>query len=390
MSDKFYPYGKQSIDDEDIQAIIDVLKSDWLTQGPKINEFESALCEKFGANYSSVVSSGTASLHLIALSLKWKPGDIVITSPITFAACANCILYAGATPDFIDIDSKYYTIDPNKLENRIKKYQKMGKKIKAVIGVDYAGNPCDWEALRYLADKYKFQLVNDFCHALGAEYNGDYQYAIKYADVVNMSFHPVKHITSGEGGAALTNNEEIKENINLLRTHGITKNPKNLSKNDGPWYYEMHELGFNYRITDFQCALGINQLKKLDGFITRRREIAKFYDHEFSNDDRFIIPNVIPSNKHAYHLYPLQAKFDKLNIFKKDYFVNLRKYNIGLQVHYIPVHLQPYYEKNFGFKKGDFPFAEEFYRREISIPMYPILTDEDLEIISTKLKKHAI
>ncbi len=382
MSNKIYSYGKQSIDASDIDAVLEILKSDWLTQGPTVKKFEEALAEKFGAGYVSAVSNGTAALHLTALALNWKPGDIVLTTPITFLASANSIIYSGATPDFVDIDEKTYTISIPKLKEKLRSYDSQGKKIKAVVAVDYAGHPCDWEALKQLADEFGFQLVNDNCHALGAEYKNNLKYAVDFADVAIQSFHPVKHITTGEGGAVLTNNKEIDEKIKILRTHGMTKDVKYLEQNDGPWYYEMHWLGYNYRITDFQCALGISQLNKLDAFVKRRREIAEFYNATFGTDENFIIPYVDEKVKHAYHLYPLQIKFDKLEIDKRELFLKLKERNIYGQVHYIPVHLQPYYKKKFGYKKGDFPVAEKFYEREISIPMYPSLTDEDLKYIA--------
>ncbi len=389
MNNKFYSYGKQTIEQDDIDAVVEVLKSDWLTQGPKVKEFEDALSNKFNSKYASAVANGTAGLHLIGLALGWQKNDIIITSPITFLASANCILYNNATPDFVDIDKNYYTIDVNKLEEKIKSYRDQGKNIKAVVAVDYAGLPCDWKSLRTLADKYEFQLVNDNCHALGAIYENDFGYASKYADAVNLSFHPVKHITSGEGGAVLTNNIELDEKIKILRTHGITKNEKYLEKNDGPWYYEMHQLGYNYRITDFQSALGISQLNKLNEFVTKRREIAKHYDNVFSNEEKFIIPEVNDNVEHAYHLYPLQIKFEELEINRKEYFKKLKERNILLQVHYIPVHLQPFYRKNFKFKEGDFAVAEKFYQREVSIPIYPLLEDKDLEYIAENLKEFA-
>ncbi len=226
MNNKFYSYGKQTIEQDDIDAVVEVLKSDWLTQGPKVLEFENALSEKFKTKYVSAVANGTAGLHLIGLALGWQKNDIIITSPITFLASTNCILYNNAIPDFVDIDKNYYTIDVNKLEEKIKSYLGQGKNIKAVVAVDYAGQPCDWKSLRTLADKYEFQLVNDNCHALGATYKNDFSYAVKFADAVNLSFHPVKHITTGEGGAVLTNNIELDEKIKILRTHGITKDEK--------------------------------------------------------------------------------------------------------------------------------------------------------------------
>lgn len=382
---KIFYYGRQNIYDDDIQEVANVLKSDLITQGPNAQKFENELSNFFGSKHATVVANGTAGLHLIALALGWKEGDIVITSPITFLASANCAIYAGANVDFADIDEKTYTIDPNKLEDKIKSYLTKNKKIKAVVAVDFAGHPCDWKSLLELKNKYDFQLVNDFCHALGAEYEDDIQYAVKYADAVNLSFHPVKHITTGEGGAVLTNNKMIDKKIKLLRTHGITKDESVLEKNDGPWYYEMHEVGFNYRITDFQCALGISQLKKLNKFLEQRRFIANYYNKFFNDDDRFITPFVAQNVKHAYHLYPLQIKFDELKIDKKEYYFRLKENGVVFQVHYIPVHLQPFYRKNFGFKKGDFPVAEKFYERELSIPIYPSLTEEDLAFISNAI-----
>lgn len=387
---KFYTYGKQTIEQDDIDAVVEVLKGDWLTQGSAVIGFEESLKNKFKSKYCTVVSSGTAALHLIGLALGWKKGDIVITTPITFLASANSILYAGATPDFVDINDKTYTIDVGKLEEKILFYKKENKRIKAVVAIDFAGHPSDWKSLRNLADKYQFQLVNDNCHAPNAEIDGESGYAVKYADAAAMSFHPVKHITTGEGGAILTNNIEIDGKIKMLRTHGMTKNEKYLTKNDGPWYYEMQELGFNYRITDFQCALGTSQLKKLDNFVNKRNEIAKYYDYAFNDNDRFTVPFVAQNVKHVYHLYPLQVKFDELEISKKDFFNKMRENNIGLQVHYIPVHLQPYYRDNFGFSKSGFPISENFYEREISIPMYPKLATTDLEYIVKTIKELVI
>lgn len=389
MLSKTYSYGKQSISPEDIEAVVETLKSDYLTQGPAVGKFEKALSEKFGAGYVSAVSNGTAALHLAGLALKWEPGDIVITTPMTFVASANCIIYSGATPDFSEISPKTYNIDPDKLEEKILFYQSQNKKVKGVVAVDYAGQPCDWEGLRSLADKYGFQLVADCCHSLGAAINGDCGYAVRYADLAVMSFHPVKHITTGEGGAVLTNHPNLDNRVKLLRTHGITKNPEELVRNDGQWYYEMQELGFNYRITDFQCALGKTQLDRLDKFVARRREIAKFYDEAFSNDDRFVIPFVTGGINHAYHLYPLRIKFSKLNITKRSLFDKLKEKGIFGQVHYIPVHLQPYYQERYGFKTGDYPIAEQVYSEEISIPMYPLLDDEDLIFIVNVFKELA-
>jgi len=346
-----------------------------------VREFEGSLCRRFESEYATALSSGTAALHLLGLALGWKSGDIVLTSPMTFLASANCILYAGARPDFVDIDPCTYTIDVEKLDAKLKECDAAGRRVKAVVAIDYAGAPCKWQQLRTLADKYGFQLVDDACHAAGAVYQKMPIGSFGYADATVFSFHPVKHITTGEGGAVLTDNSQLDEKIKMLRTHGVTKDESLLERNDGPWYYEMHELGFNYRITDIQCALGLSQLGKLDKFIERRRQIAACYDNIFGDDDRFIVPQTIPEAEHAYHLYPLQIKFDELSIGKDDFFQRLMERNIFCQVHYIPVHLQPYYRRHFGFAEGDFPVSERFYEQEVSIPMYPALTDENVDFV---------
>ncbi len=381
-------YGKQTITESDIKAVVDVLHSDLITQGPVSAMFEKRLCEKFGAQYGSVLANGTAGLHLIGMAMGWGKDDIVITSPITFLASANCAIYSGATPDFCDIDPVTYTIDVTLLEDKVKNYIAKGKKVKAVVAVDFAGHPCDWTTLRYLADKYDFQLVNDFCHALGAEYKGSITYPAKYADAINLSFHPVKHITTGEGGAVLTNNSSIDQKIKILRTHGMIKDEALLEEpTHGPWYYEMQEVGYNYRITDFQCALGITQLEKLDEFLRIRRSIANMYDDAFGNNENLIIPHVAKNVVHAYHLYPLQIKFSENDVSRKEFFIDMRTKGIAFQVHYLPVHLQPYYRKNYGYKQGDFPESEEFYKREVSIPIYPELKIDEIKYVVAEIKK---
>ena len=378
-------YGKQSIDQTDIDAVVKILKGDWLTQGPAVQTFENDLQNYFGAKHVCAVANGTAALHLSGLALGWQKDDIVITSPITFLATANCIVYAGATPDFVDIDPATYTIDPSLVEEKVKAYQSSGKKVKAIIGVDYAGHPCDWKALREIANKYELQLVNDNCHALGATYLDDKQYAVKYADLVIQSYHPVKHLTTGEGGAVLTNNSELDEKIRRLRTHGMTKDNSKFSIQhqslNEPWYYEMHELGYNYRITDFQCALGSNQLKKLDRFVQKRRKISKRYDDSFSNIENIKIPELLSNVEPSYHLYPLQIDFKKLLFSKVELFERMKKAGINLQVHYIPIHLQPFYKKNYGFQQGDFPISERFYQNELSLPIYPDLSDKNVSLV---------
>ena len=374
-------YGRQYIDSDDVKAVLRVLKSDWLTQGPQIQKFENSLKAYFNSNYCTVLSSGTAALHLAVLTLGWNKEDIIITTPISFLATSNCILYCGATPSFVDIESKYFTIDVEKLEQKIKFFKKREKKIVGIIATDYAGHPCDWKSLRKIADRYGLKLINDNCHALGAQIDNDKGYAIKYADLVTHSYHPVKNITTGEGGSILTNNKYLDKKIKSLRSHGVDQNTKNL------WFYEMKDLGFNYRISDIQCTLGITQLKKINKFLKRRNEVAKMYNKAFSNDMRFKIPDMKKNYTHAYHLYPLQINFDILKISKKILFKKMREKKINLQVHYIPTHIQPYYKKNFNFKIGDFPIAEKFYNREVSLPIYFSLKDKEIKTVIKYLKK---
>lgn len=378
-------YGKQSIDQSDIDALIEVLESDWLTQGPAVEKFENDLNNYFGSKYCCAVSNGTAALHLVGLALGWEPGDIIITTPITFLATVNCIVYSGAIPDFVDIDTKTYTLEPNQLEEKIKYYHLNGKKVKAVIGVDFAGHPCDWKTLREIADKYEIQLINDNCHALGASYYNDKKYAVKYADVVTQSYHPVKHITTGEGGSIITNKSLIDNKVKLLRTHGMEKNNNQLKNNEDPWYYEMHIPGYNYRVTDLQCALGSSQLKKLSKFVYARQQIASRYDKAFSNINSLIIPQSQDNILHAYHLYPLQIDFQRIGLSKSELFKKMKEFGINLQVHYIPVHLQPFYSKMYGFEKGDFPISEEFYEKEVSLPIYPNLKEGDVSKVINSL-----
>tara|TARA_B110000014_G_C20069792_1_gene557811 strand:- start:155 stop:1297 length:1143 start_codon:yes stop_codon:yes gene_type:complete len=375
-------YGKQFIDTADINAVVKVLKSSWLTQGPEVKKFEKKLNTFFGSKYSCVVSNGTAALHLTGLALGWKKGDIVLTSALTFLASANCILYSGAKPELIDINVSNYNIDIDKLEKKLKK---ISKKVVAIVATDYAGHPCNWIKLKKIAEKYKIKLINDNCHALGAKINKNKKYAIKYADIVTQSYHPVKHVTTGEGGAILSNDKKLIEKVKILRSHGVIK-----KKRFDPWYYEMQKLGYNYRLSDLQCALGISQLNKISKFIKRRREIAEIYNKAFSNDLRFKIPSIEKNYTHSYHLYPLQIKFKNLKITKKFLFKKMLKEKINLQVHYIPLHIQPYYKKNFNLKIGDFPSAEIFYKQEVSLPIYYSLKNNEINKVIKCIKKYCI
>ena len=383
---KIINYGKHHIDKKDINAAIKQLKSNSITQGKKINEFEKKLCNKINAKYCCVTSNGTASLHLIALALGWKKNDIIITTPLSFLATSNCIEYVGASTAFVDIDPKSYCIDPIKVENKIKELKVKKKKVKAIIAVDFAGNPCDWIKLKKIAIKYNLKLINDFCHSLGAEYEGTIKYSLKYADVASLSFHAVKNITTGEGGAVLTNNKKLNDKISILRSHGIERNNYKIKKK-GLWYNEMRSIGYNYRLTDFQCALGISQLSKLKKFISKKRKIAKLYDEVFRDNSNFCIPKSTKNSKHAYHLYPLQINFKKFKISKKNFFKKMYLNGIKLQVHYIPIHYQPYYKKKYSYKKGDFPVAEKFYENEVSLPIFYDLNIQTQKKILKIIKK---
>jgi len=371
----------QYINNEDIQLVTKTLKGNFLTGGPLVDIFESKLNNYFGGKYCNVVSSGTSALHLSGLVLGWKKNDIVIVSPITFLSTVNCIEYQKAKPDFVDIEPYTYTIDVNKLEDKIKKYKKNNKKIKAVIGVDYAGHPCDWIALRYLANRYNFMLINDNCHALGSKYYRSLKYSTKYADLVTQSYHTVKNITTGEGGAVLTNNKYFYEKIKYLRSHGMIRDKKKLPKDSGGWFYEMQNLGYNFRLSEIQCALGISQLKKLDKFIKKRNKIAEIYNNYLAKDERLTVPYVSSQVTHSYHLYPLQINFKRLKITKKLFYNRLLKKGIFLNVHYIPVHTQPYYKKKYKFKNDNLENAMNFYENEFSLPMHPNLKTSDVNYI---------
>jgi len=361
------PYGKQWIDEEDIKEVEKVLRSDWLTQGPKIEQFEKEIAEYVGAKYAVAFNSGTSALHGAMYAAKVVKGDEIISSPITFVASTNSGIYMGATPKFVDIDEKTYCIDIKKLEEQIT------EKTKVIVPVDYAGYPVDIEEINQIAKKHNIVVIEDAAHALGAERDG--KKVGTQADMTMFSFHSVKHITTGEGGIITTNNKEYYEKMRMFRTHGITK--ENMSQNPGPWYYEMQDLGYNYRITDLQCALGLSQLKKIEQFIKRRIEIAEKYDKAFKNNPNIKTPPKKENGRHAYHLYPIQVPSER----RKEIFEKLREKEIYVQVHYIPVHTQPYYKENYGYEYGNYPKSEQFYEKEISIPMYPKMTDKEQEYV---------
>jgi dTDP-4-amino-4,6-dideoxygalactose transaminase len=361
-------YGKQTLKENDLKAVIKALRKNFLTSGPGIEKFEKDLIKKFGGKFCSVVNNGTSALNIVGKVLGWKKGDNIITTPLSFLATANCIVNNNATPVFSDVENKSFTLDPEKLEDKLRKMP-----VKAVIGVDYAGHPCDWESLRYLSKKYNFKLINDACHSMGSKLNDNIKYATYYSDFVTQSFHPVKAITTGEGGSIFSKDKKIANKIVQIRSHSMHR-----TKKEGPWYYEIHEAGSNFRITDFQCALGISQLKKLNNFIKVRRKIASIYLKELKDDERFIIPVEKPNCFHSFHIFPLQVNFDKIKIDKKELFKKFEKKGIKLQVHYIPIHLQPFYKKKFGYKNNQFPVAEKFYKKEISLPLYPDLKSNEL------------
>ena len=362
-------YGSQYIDNKDIQSVTKVLKSNWLTQGPQVEKFEKVLKNYFGANYCAVVNSGTAALHLACLAIGCKENDIIITTPISFLASANATIYTGASPLFVDIDSKNYCIDLKKLEKKLLELKKRKRKVKAVIATDFAGQTCDWKRMKQLSKKFGFFTINDNCHAFGSKYYNDRRYAAKYADIVTHSYHPVKAITTGEGGSLFTNNKFFFKKAVLLRTHGIYRS--SLLKNRfGNWYYEMRELGYNYRLSDIACALGVSQIKKIKKFLAKRKYIANFYNRNFKKNNNIITPYIEKYCSHSYHLYLLKINFKRLKLNKKKFFNDLLKKNINLQVHYIPIHLQKYYKKKFGFTLGNFPVAEKFYQEVVSLPIF--------------------
>jgi len=377
---KFLSYGRQCIEDDDIQAVLEVLKSDFLTQGPKVKEFENSLASYCGAKYAVSFSSGTAALHGAYFAMGLGNNDEIITSPMTFLATANAALYLGAKPVFVDIEGDTGNIDVGLIE------QAVTKKTKAIIPIHFAGYPVDLEKINEVAKKNNLYVVEDACHALGAEHSDSKVGCCKFSEMTVFSFHPVKSITTGEGGAVMTNDRKLYNKLLMFRQHGVTKDPESLMNKPsvaGDWYYEMQYLGYNYRMTDIQCALGCSQLKKLDRFVARRREIVELYRKAFEGNGFFDIPVEKNGAKSAWHLYPIRLK-DKYKSKKKDIFARLRDRGLWVQVHYIPVHLQPYYQ-HLGFKKGSCPKAEGFYGREISIPMYPGLNNEDIEYVVSNL-----
>jgi len=388
----FINYGKQWIDEEDIQAVVETLRSDFLTQGPKVKEFEEKLCEYTGTKYCVAVSNGTAALQLAVASLQIDKDKEGITSPNTFMASSNCMIYNGLKSVFADIDDKTYCIDPKKIKEKITENTRL------IIPVHFAGQPCDMQQIYQIANSelrfisHKPFIIEDASHAIGSKYDDGTRVGnCKYSDITTLSFHPVKTITSGEGGAITTNNKELYKMLLLLRNHGITKDNSRFSVNHAklgePWYHEMQILGYNYRLSDIHSSLGISQLKKLDKFTKRRREIVKRYNEAFKNIEWLTTPYEKTDVYSAFHLYVLQFDFDKLGKSRKQVMEELKSNKIGTQVHYIPVHTQPYYKENFGYNWGDFPIAEHYYKKALSIPLYPRMTDVDVDYVIRSIIK---
>lgn len=364
------PYGRHCIDESDIQAVVETLRSDWLTTGPKVAEFEEAIAAWVGAKYAVTFSSGTAALHAAAFAAGLQTGNEAITSPLTFAATANCVLYQGATPVFADVQADTLNLDPEQAAARIT------SRTKAILPVDYAGQPADMDSILQLAARHGLIVIEDACHALGAEYQG--RRVGSLADMTVFSFHPVKHLTTGEGGMVTSDSPVFAETLRRFRNHGINSDARERQV-AGRWQYEMVMLGFNYRLADIACALGLQQLKKLESNLVRRKQIAARYAAEFRDMPGVLLPQVRDEVNPAWHLYPIRLELARLSASRSEVFEALRAENIGVNVHYVPVHLHPYYRQRFGYKGGEYPVAEAAYERLISLPMFHGMTEDDVE-----------
>ena len=372
------PYGRQSIDEEDIQRVVEVLRSDWLTTGPMVEKFEQAVGEFVGVKHAVAVSNGTAALHAAMAAAGIGPGDEVIVPTMTFAATANAVVFQGGTPVFVDVFPNTLLVDPTEVEAKIT------SKTKAIVAVDYAGQPCNYDALRAIVDKHGVSLIADACHSLGAEYKG--RKVGTLADLTVFSFHPVKHITTGEGGMVVTDNVEYADKMRRFRNHGISTDHRQRSK-DSTWFYEMTDLGYNYRLTDFQCALGVSQLRKLPDWIKRRREIAREYDLSFAQLPA-IKPLVASADiKHTYHLYVVKLEGAQLEGRRAAVFEALRQEGIGVNVHYIPVHLHPFYREHFATSPGMCPVAEGAYEKILSLPVFPSMKDREVKKVIEAVRR---
>lgn len=376
------PYGRQHINQTDIDAVVEVLHSDFLTQGPMVPAFEKSIANYCNTQHAIAVNSATSALHIACLALGVNKGDVVWTTPNTFVASANCALYCQAQIDFVDIDPHTYNLSVDRLAEKLVQADKNGNLPKVVIPVHFSGQSCDMESIHTLSQKYGFKIIEDASHAIGGRYKDEPIGNCRYSDITVFSFHPVKIITTGEGGMALTNDSTLGRKMRLLRSHGITRDVADMTHSpDGPWYYQQIELGFNYRMTDLQAALGLSQMQRLDEFIVRRNQIAERYDDLFKNIS-LQLPCIQLDSYSARHLYVVRVKSDKL---KNEIFEIMRKQGIGVNVHYIPVHTQPYYKK-MGFKEGDFPEAETYYKEAVSLPIFPKLTEREQDDVVSKLK----
>ncbi|MGZ7446014.1 UDP-4-amino-4,6-dideoxy-N-acetyl-beta-L-altrosamine transaminase [Paenibacillus sp. TH7-28] len=372
------PYGQQWLDEQDIEAVVQVLRGDFITQGPAIHAFERKVAEYVGAKYAVAFTNGTAALHGACFAAEIGQGDEVITTPITFLASSNCVLYQGGTPVFADIDIDTYNVDPAEIESKIT------ERTKAIIAVDFTGQPVEIDRISMLAHDRNLVLIQDAAHSLGASYAG--RKIGSWADMTMFSFHPVKHVTTGEGGIITTDDDRYYERLLLFRSHGMTREPEKLTRTDGPWYYEMQELGYNYRMTDMQAALGASQMDKLDGFIARRQEIAATYNEFFTTLPGLVVPKQHPMAESSWHLYVIRWLPEYFSADRREIFEALRAENIGVNVHYIPVYLQPYYRK-LGFPPGLCPNAENYYNTAVTLPLFPKMTDHDVADVQAAVKK---
>lgn len=373
--DTMIPYGRQEITQADIDTVVAVLKSDYLTQGPMVPRFEEAVATYCGAAHALAVNSATSALHIACLALGLGPGDRLWTSPVTFVASANCGLYCGAQVDFVDIDPCTYNMCPQALERKLVEAERAGRLPKVVVPVHLCGQPCDMLAIHSLAQRFGFKIIEDASHAIGGRYRGEPIGNCRYSDIAVFSFHPVKIITSAEGGMALTNNAKLAERMGLLRSHGITRDPALMTReSDGPWYYQQVALGFNYRMTDLQAALGVSQMARLDDYVARRHQLAQRYD-QLLDPLPVVTPWQHPDSYSGLHLYVIRLQLDRISRSHREVFEALRGQGIGVNLHYIPVHRQPYYE-NMGFNVGQFLEAERYYAEAISLPMFPTMTED--------------
>lgn len=380
------PYGRQDISQDDIDAVLGVLTSDFLTQGPMVPRFEQTVAQHVGAQHALAVNSATSALHLACLALGLGVGDRLWTSPVTFVASANCGLYCGADVDFVDIDPRTYNLCPLALERKLEKAEREDRLPKVLVAVHLCGQPCDMEAISALSKRYGFRVIEDASHAIGGKYQNGFIGNCQFSDITVFSFHPVKIITTAEGGMALTNDHELADRMALLRSHGITRDPAQMTHpSDGPWYYQQIELGFNYRMTELQAALGVSQMERLDAFVARRHELARRYD-DLLADLPLTTPWQHPDSYSGLHLYVIRLNLDQIERTHREVFEALRELGVGVNLHYIPVHTQPYYLR-MGFKVGDFPESERYYSEAISLPMFHTLTESQQDEVVAALKK---